>query len=328
MHKSELEIVIITYNRYTFLDKTLQQLLLSPFAGCRITVLDNCSTDATRDTCVRLSSSFPDFRVITHRVNIGGNANYLRAVEFSTSTYTWVLCDDDFLDFSHCDDVIDAINSGEFDLVEVGATERGGWSRGVATSARKMVDQGLDYHFRLSFFPAYIFRTSLFDSACFCWGYKHIDRLYPQFAFLNKSVREDFSIYLAKTRIVIRNDVNDNSFSPLAWYAAWVTCCRTIPDQLARSRAIEHATSDRGFFKCITFWTILDKKMGDGEFWIRVAGIFLALNLRQRMKYLMVFPLALIPVPLPFWVWVRSTIYRIMNVPDTEVPPVRVVHRE
>jgi glycosyltransferase involved in cell wall biosynthesis len=325
--KDRFEILIITYNRCSYLLTTLQILEQSPFRECRITVIDNCSPDATHETVKRFRDLFPDLTYVRNRVNIGGNPNYLKAIEMSSSEYTWILCDDDFLDFTNCNDVIEAIETGTFDLIEVGAIERGSWVRGNANSAKRMVEQGLNYYYPLSFFPAYIFRTALFDSACFSWGYKNIDRLYPQFEFLNKSIREDFSIYIARKRIVTRNDVNDLSFSPLVFYALWVACCRTISDPVIRAREINSATADNGFFKSLGFWTIMDKHMYDGNFWWRVAEILRTMNLRQKMKYLMVLPLALLPLPFSFWVWIRVTLYRLMKVPAENVPPLRVVNR-
>jgi len=327
MLQDRLGILLITYNRCDYLANTLKSLAQSPFHLCHLTVIDNCSPDATKETVERFRDSFPNFSYIRNRVNISGNPNFLKAIELSSSEFTWILCDDDFLDFSDCNDVIEAIESGTFDLIEVGAIERGRWSRGIATSAKKMVAQGLNYHYPLSFFPAYIFRTALFDSTCFSWGYKNIDRLFPQFEFLNKSIREDFSIYIARKRIVTRNDVNELSFSPLVFYAFWVANCRTISDPVLRAREIDNATNDNGFFKSLGFWTIMDKNMDDGNFWWRVAGILRTMNLNQRLKYLMVLSLALLPLPFSFWVWIRATIYRLKKVPAEDVPPLRVVNR-
>jgi glycosyltransferase involved in cell wall biosynthesis len=328
MLKETLEIIIITYNRADSLTNTLNYLKESPFSSCRITVLNNCSTDDTIDVCSRAASDFTSFTLISNRVNIGGNPNYLKAIEISSSNYTWILCDDDYLDFSDCDDVVKAIESQIYDLIEVGAQEKGTWPRGCATTVSRMLAQGLDYHSRMTFFPAYIFRTELFDSACFCWGYANIHNLYPQFAFLNKSVNENFNIYLAKNKIIIRNEVCELSFLPLFWYAAWVTCCRTISDDKIRYKAIEQATMDKGFFKGLGFWTILDRKIcDDGNFWGRVITILWALNLQQRLKYLLILPLAFMPIPLSFWVWVRSFLYKMMKVPQNDIIPLNFVNR-
>jgi glycosyltransferase involved in cell wall biosynthesis len=323
-----LEIIVITYNRSSFFKRTLEQLSQSPFTACRITILDNCSSDDTRDVALKCSEAFVDLHVITHRINIGGNPNYLKAIELSSSEYTWILCDDDYQDFSGCYDVVKAIESNKFDLIAIGVPDKADWPRGVATTVEKILEQGLDYHSRMTFFPAYIFRTSLFDSDCFCWGYKNIDRLYPQFEFLNKSIRDNFTIYLAVNKIVIRNESCDHSFYPLVWYASWVTCCRTIPDTAIRYKAIEQATIDRGFYKGLGFWTILDRKINnDGDFWIRIITILRVFNWKQRLKYFLVLPLAFMPLPLSFWVWLRASLYKLMRVPKKDIPPLNFVNR-
>jgi len=326
--KDRLEIILITYNRCEYLLATLQQLELSPFRECHITVVDNCSPDNTTEIVDQFLSKFPNMTYIRNRINIGGNSNYLKAIELSTSEYTWIVCDDDFLDFSKCRDVLDAIKSNIFDLIVVGATDKGTWARGVATTSSKLLEQYKDYYVRMTFFPAYIFKTSLFDSICFCWGYKNIDRLYPQFEFLNKSIREDFSIYLAENKVVIRNDVNDHSFYPLFLYASWVACCRTIQTATVRNQTIEQITVDRGFFNSLGFWTIVDRKLNnDGDFWLRILSIMLTFSWKLRLKYLLVFPFVFVPLPFSFWVWVRSAIYTILKVPQKNIPPLNFVNR-
>ena len=326
--QDQLALFLITYNRSEYLLATLQMLMESPFQGCRITVVDNCSSDGTSEIIASFHNRFPNFKYLRNRINIGGNPNYLKAIELSSSEYTWILCDDDFLDFSDCADVVKAIESNKFDLIEIGIPDKANWPRGVATTVEKILEQGLDYHSRMTFFPAYIFRTSLFDSDCFCWGYKNIDRLYPQFEFLNKSIRDNFTIYLAVNKIVIRNESCDHSFYPLVWYASWVTCCRTIPDAAVRYKAIEQATIDRGFYKGLGFWTILDRKINnDGDFWFRIISILRVFNWKQRLKYFLVLPLAFMPLPLSFWVWLRASLYKLMRVPKKDIPPLNFVNR-
>lgn len=323
-----LEILIITYNRGFFLENTLRELKQSPFLSCKITILDNCSTDNTPEICAKFREDFPQYMVVRRRINIGGNPNYLGAIELSKSPYTWILCDDDVLDFTHAEDIVKAVEDGLYDLVEVGAIVGNAWPRGTATSVRKLIKKNIGYHFGMSFFPAYIFKTELFDSACFYWGYNHIDLLYPQFGFLNKSLHDDFSIYLARKKIVTRNDVNDHSFLPFVWYASWVACCRSIESKNVRAQAIDDATTERGFFKCLLFWTALDRKLNkDGDFWSRVAEVFRTFNWRQRLKYLIVFPWVFLPVPLAFWVWTRKSIYQLNKVPESKIPPLRFLNR-
>lgn len=325
-----LEIVLITYNRCAYLKSTLESIQKSSFSGCKITVFDNCSVDLSSEIVCSFMPLFPNLVYHRNRLNIGGNPNYLKAIESSTSEYTWVLCDDDKLVFDHCDDVVVAVESCDYDLIEVGANSsiNREWPRGLATTAQHLVDIGLDFYNGLSFFPAYIFRTNLFDSHCFCWGYKNIDRLYPQFEFINKSIRENFSIYLAKNRIVTRNELNAHSFYPLEGYASWVSCCNTIENHILRERVIEEYTTGRGFCLCLCFWTILYRKMNnDGRFWLRIVEMLSVFSLKQRLKYLPLLLIALIPCPISFWVWLRAFIYRQKGVSENEVPVLSFLDR-
>ena len=70
-----LELILITYNRDSYLDKTLEQLLDSPFKNCKITILDNCSPDNTPEICKKYVGKFPNMIIKRHNINIGGNAN-------------------------------------------------------------------------------------------------------------------------------------------------------------------------------------------------------------------------------------------------------------
>jgi glycosyltransferase involved in cell wall biosynthesis len=102
MLEEDLEILLITYDRAKDLEKTLNQVLNSPFKNCKITVIDNCSPDDTPQVCAYFQKLFSNLEIIRHKKNIGSSPNYLRAVELSSSNYTWVLCDDDTFDFSNC----------------------------------------------------------------------------------------------------------------------------------------------------------------------------------------------------------------------------------
>ena len=80
-----LEIIVITYNRAELLGTTLDRLAASPFSTCRITVLNNASTDHTQQVVWQKQSLFTNLRLVSNVVNIGGDANILRAVELATA---------------------------------------------------------------------------------------------------------------------------------------------------------------------------------------------------------------------------------------------------
>lgn len=322
MREGLLEIIVITYNRSNFLARTLDQLKNSFFCGCKITVLDNCSTDDTAAVCTVYSSSFPRFYFVSHPKNIGGNANYLRAAEISLSTYTWVLCDDDSLKFNDADDLLRALESEKFDLLEVGSTVRQPWEAGLATTTKEAVHRGCQYFLGLSFMPAVIFRTSLFDAACMSEGYDLVRSWYPHFALLIKALRIDASIYFAKQPLIKRNNVNESTFSPLSWYANWVNSCSFIVDSKLRKEAIRQATLRRGYFKSLAFWIAIEKHHDPSRFWEKITTIFVGYRGRQRLVLLFFIPIMLIPLPFTLLVSLRNLVYLVMRVPKDEIPPI------
>lgn len=99
----KLEVVLITYNRHSYLKATLETLFadLSPIRSLPFTILDNHSTDGSTELIQLYVERFPTIRHIVHPRNIGGNANIVRAFEIATAKYLWVLCDDDAYDFTH-----------------------------------------------------------------------------------------------------------------------------------------------------------------------------------------------------------------------------------
>jgi len=230
MIEKKLEIILITYNRSKYLENTLSQLIKSPFAKCKMTILDNCSTDNTPEICKKYQKLFYNMEIIRHKCNIGGNANILRAVETSNSLYTWILCDDDDYDFTDCDDVFEAIDSEEFDIILLDSSNfndihektinellkeknlklkdrnnKYNYHECYKTSGRELFDLIGRYYFLIpAFLPATIFKTGLYDSNCFIEGYDNIHNLFPHYALISKSLEKDVPIYKSKKEIVTR----------------------------------------------------------------------------------------------------------------------------
>ena len=200
--KDYLEIVLITYNRATELKNTLDALCKSPFAVCRITILNNASTDNTLKVCNSYLDEFANLTIITHKVNIGGNANILRAVETSNGKYTWILADDDEYDFSDCDDLIEAIITEKAELIHVGAHTDVPWNLGGnLDTPRNLVNKGYPFFRFSSFLPCNVFRTEAFYPYII-QGYDNIINFYPHMPFLISFYELDKYIYITKNRIV------------------------------------------------------------------------------------------------------------------------------
>jgi len=325
---NNLDIIIITYNRSEQLEKTLLQFLRSPFVENRVVVIDNASTDTTPEVCQRFANRFPRFEVVRNRLNIGGDANFLRAVEASRATYTWVVCDDDTWDFSCAGQVLACIDNEQADAIMVGPVHPDGFETDQILGARALVEKGFWFHFSLSFFPAMIFKTRLFTSKSMIGGYRRIVDHYPNFAFIHHLFLSDVQVYLPSDNLVIRNENDISVLSPLEWYSSWVNCCWSIGEGKVRKQAVEHATKKRGFVKCLMFWIALEKHIDPEHFGKKIGLLWLRLSLQRKFIFPLFLPVLLIKWPLNWLIAARQFIYKLMQVPDAQIPPVMVVDRD
>jgi glycosyltransferase involved in cell wall biosynthesis len=320
-----LEIFLVTCNRASYFDKALRQLKDSPFVNCRFTVLDNSSSDNTFDIAESYSKYFTNYRVIRHPRNIGGDYNFLRAIELSTYFYTWILCDDDDYDFTYADNIIDIVKSCKYELIYVASRSsvQLGWNGFGESTVKQLIDSGARYHRACTFWPALIFRAESYTNFC----YQNAPYLFPSMKFLNRSIEFDFLIYMAEHAIVIRRDACTSEQQPLHLYKEWVTNASLIQDRKLRAYVIDQWT-DRGFFKSLAFWIAVDRSKRVAGYWKRLVDILFALTPLQKIKFLMLLPIMIIPIPMPLLIRAREFVYRLMGHKDVNnLPPVETEQR-
>ena len=224
MIEEKLEIVIPTYNRAEYLDNTLNEIFNSPLKDCKITIRNNASKDNTQEICEKYERLFKNCNIITNKINIGGNANILRSYEEAEAPYVWVISDNDLYNFKECEDFIKAIESEKYDLIMTcsqGFPNNDGESlmdilkRNSAKEnylehySQDLVEIFQKYYFlSMSFICTNVYKTKkIQDSETFITGYDYISKSYPHYAFVNKSLNENFLIYKTKTDLL---DVQPN----------------------------------------------------------------------------------------------------------------------
>lgn len=299
----DLEILIFTYNRAEKLRGTLDRLLGSPFGGCRITVLDNCSPDHTPQVCQHFAERLPRLRVVRHARNIGLGANYLRAVELSRAPFSWVLSDDEELDFSDCGDVISAIEEGAVDLLSLGSPGQYDWERGMRTTTQDLLARGQRFFWVWTFAAGVIFRTAMFDDRSLREGYGHLYGDYarfPHFGFLCRALREDASVYVSRRTITARGGqhVVRTSSSLLWWMVDMIRPTKTIADPgLRRAAVYQGAESRRDWFINAAVVLAHERIEHPRQMWQPMGELMLGLTGEQRLMFLLMTPIALIPRP-------------------------------
>jgi len=166
----QLEIILPTYNRKDCLARTLTQLMAqnSPVRDCKITVLDNCSTDGSSAVIDDFAAKYKNLTHIRHEKNIGGNANITRAFEMARAEYVWVLCDDDEYDFSHAEELEAVLQTKP---------------AGVLVVQHNRQQLGIGEIFQeCSFVPGAIYRTDLITSEILFNMYFSVSNMFPHLA--------------------------------------------------------------------------------------------------------------------------------------------------
>lgn len=215
----KLSIVITTYNRASSFRFTLESLAKSSLAYCPITILNNCSTDNTLEVAESYKDVFPNYRVVTHPLNIGGNANIIRSIEYADREYLWICHDDDKFDFSDIGDLARELEKGEVDLIHIGAHCDSLWKEygGSLLNTRDLIKKGYPFFRYSTFTPCNVFKKQAFLPYLIS-GYNNIGNSYPIMPFLLSFYVENRKIYLTKKQIVLaQNNQSYNMDSFVRW---------------------------------------------------------------------------------------------------------------
>jgi len=93
----KLAVVVVTYNRLDFLKKNLESLCGQTRKPAEIIVVDNASTDGTRDFLSRFSAECSILRVIRLTENVGGSGGFAAGLKDAISRgadWVWMMDDD------------------------------------------------------------------------------------------------------------------------------------------------------------------------------------------------------------------------------------------
>ncbi|MDD5139077.1 MAG: glycosyltransferase family 2 protein [Verrucomicrobiales bacterium] len=258
-----VEVVLITYNRAGCLEKTLEQLLRSPIARCRLTVIDNASPDATPAVCAKYAKLFPDFVIRRNRFNVGISGNYLRALEAAEKEFAWFLCDDDHLDFTHFDEIVTAVTSRKFDIVFLGVPNHTVLPRGTEIRAQDLIrDRRFNYFYTASFIPCIIFRTANVTPEVVLSGYYKISTILSNLCYFVEAVRRNSLIYVCKNDFIF-NQQDNVGYRPLHFVVGWINFAnglRKKPQDKPCATAMMHEMLGRSFYpQKIAQYTLFQK---------------------------------------------------------------------
>ncbi len=251
---ARIEILVFTFNRAAQLERLLKSFADSPFRLCRFTVVDNASTDDTPLVCRQAQDALTTLHHVQNRINIGGAANYLRALELAAAPYAWIICDDDTYDFTEANDLINSLISERYDLISVG-TEGHNLPPGWEGRSHDFALQ-FDYFVWHGFIPCLIFRSSLVSSNILRSGHEQCDTLLPHFPLLAALVtRTDCTLRV--THGIVIHKGTSFGYAPLRLVGGWMKACAAIPDPIVRRAARSQVLGGMRFLKNVFFGCML-----------------------------------------------------------------------
>lgn len=235
----KLQPVLITYNRAPYLEKTLKAFLDAGLSSMKLHVLDNASTDTTPEVVRSAQNDWPALQYHRNQYNIGGNGNILRAVEISSSEYSWIIGDDDEWHLENIGDLTDALENRNVDVIRLG------WLVSDISRGREQVIATFAFSEPLFFasvsmISATILRRTLIAEAL-PQAYMTIGDAYPQLVpLLLAAQRNDVTVFTVPKNLLTHTPSSAPGyyFGDLEWYCAWFRTSRHLADPLLRIKFI------------------------------------------------------------------------------------------
>lgn len=223
-NNNKLEPVIITYNRAELLESTLSAFYNAGLSCIRLHVLDNASTDETKQVVESFSDRWPTLVYHKNKYNIGGNANILRAVELSSSEYSWVIGDDDEWHLDDISELISVLETGTADIIRLG------WlvpknSRGRLMSLNVLANEEDNLFASLSMISATIAKRSLLVKYLRN-SYMNIAQFYPQLVpYIMCLDNDNVTVYSVTNNMMIHTPSQQPGYyeNDLEWFSHWFT---------------------------------------------------------------------------------------------------------
>ncbi len=188
--KDKLQIILITYNRASFVKRTFEQILCksSPVLDCEIIVQDNNSTDNTYEVVSEFAKQYPNIKYRKNTYNIGLSGNITKGIESADREYVWIIGDDDVFEFSNWNEVVRAIERKETVIC-------------VARYALPHPQDIAEQLLQLTFITGGIYRRNLFTDTTVRNVYDNVYTLFPHMLPVIQFINDGGTIYVCSKEI-------------------------------------------------------------------------------------------------------------------------------
>lgn len=212
---SLLTIVIPTYNRNEKLLKNINHLLPQLTDGVSILILDNCSVVPVTITLAGILKAYPNIKVITNEINIGGHGNFIKGILAVQSPWLWLLGDDDFASPDAISLITSTINQNpDIGYINFSEGNTAARSEEIIYSNKESLIDGLDDFGNFLFISVGVFQVALIQKGIrqmYEFAYSHA----PQVALVLYAfdLNPKFTVMLSHKVIIAKNNINVTEWS-------------------------------------------------------------------------------------------------------------------
>lgn len=292
-----LEIIIPSYNRNIELRNTLQKIADSSFRSYKITVIDNQSPSSYEDLIDHfVQKNNLNLNLIRNRSNIGAGGNLMKAYEIAEEEYLWVLCDDDNLDLSEADKILEEIKQKKSDLYIVGSPIGGNVLEefdskvcGVYSSDELCETEFLRI---LTFTPSSIVKNSLIKKCDFKYAYEHFHTFFPQMFWIKECVKSNWSVYVPEKYLVTRPPIDIGLESDFTHLNGYLKASQQFPPEIKKHFvSLYFGEKFIKFFAFLVARESMNMRFSYENFWI----FFSLANNYQKFISLLILPITFLP---------------------------------
>ncbi len=120
MSEHILTIILPTFNRKDLVKRAHESCCRQTCKDFDLIIVDNCSTDGTREYLLAHQNDLNMTRLILNSSNLGPRDSHLKAFRVVSTEWVTILCDDDYLDDRFVECSLETLKSTDKDFVTVG----------------------------------------------------------------------------------------------------------------------------------------------------------------------------------------------------------------
>lgn len=143
-NKLKISVVVTAYNMGEFIGETLETVLNQTYKNIEVVVVEDCSTDNTKEIIKKYVAKDSRIKTVYHTENMGAGWGRRHGIEASTGDYFITVDADDWLDLTFIESLVKRAEETNADIVSGGITLEHGLGYWEKTCYGRPICEGFD----------------------------------------------------------------------------------------------------------------------------------------------------------------------------------------